>query len=151
MPQRARHPPFDGSDRERKAYQNMLSEMQVHREIIRSIRVDLRSINLSKITDIEVKRYQQEINAIVDYITHSKIKDSNNVPMINRFIKAVAAFEKIGNLIIRKFNLALSRWQECRNPRKSAKQRNDAEEIYQEVLNDCRTELSNLLNAFRDF
>jgi hypothetical protein len=151
MSQRARHPPSDESERERQAYENMLSEMQVHREIIRSIRVDLRSINLSKITDIEVKRYRQQINYIVECIEYSTIKDSKNILMVNRFVKAVAAFEKTGNLIIRKFNLALSRWQESRNPRKSAKQRNEAEEVYQEILNDCRTELGNLLNVFKDF
>jgi hypothetical protein len=151
MPQRVRHPPSDESDKERKAYQSMLSEMKVHREIIKSIRNDLRSINLSKITDVEVRRYQKQINMIVEYIADSTIKDSKGVFMINRFVKAKAVFERVGNLIVRKFNLALSRWQECRNPRKSAKQRNDAEEVYQEVLNDCRTELGHLLDAFRDF
>lgn len=153
MPQSAGHPSSDDSSDQKStaAYQSILSEMTVYREIIKNIRNDLKSINLIKITDVEVKRYQKYIDEIVVYITESHIKDSKNGLMIHQFVKTIAVFEGTGTLIIRKFNLALSRWQEYRNPRKTAKQRNEAQDVYQEVLNECRTELGKLLDTFRDF
>lgn len=151
MSQRAQHSPSDSSSNERKVYQAMLSEMDLHRDILQNICNDLKSINLRNITDVEIRRYQSQIYQSIEYITNSNIKDSNNILMIRRFVKAVEEFERIGNLIIRKFNNALSRWEEFHNPRIRVQQRDDAEERYEERLNECRTELGNLLAQFKDF
>jgi hypothetical protein len=149
--QRAHDSGSDSSGNEHNVYQKMLSEMKVHRKILTTMRDDLRSINLRNITKVEVKRYQDEVNEIVEAIVNSNIKDSNNILMIRRFVKTLEEFEKIGNLIIRKFNLALSRWEDFHNPRINQQRRDEAEERYEERLNECRAEVIKLLAQFKTF
>jgi hypothetical protein len=148
--QRTQHSRSDSSGNEGAVYQAMLKEMQIHRGILERIRIDLPSMNLRNITDKEVKRYQGQVNTAIGYVVNSKIEDSNNMLMIRRFVKTVKELERLGNLIIRKFNLALSRWEDYQKIR-DQQRRDAAEERYEERLDECRTELINLLAQFKNF
>lgn len=150
MSQGAKQLPSGSSDDE-DIYQAMLADMKIYREILKSIWHDLRSMNLEVITDEDIEKYRSQINDAVEYVANSDITDANNVLMIYRFITVIKEFNKIGNLIIRKFKLALSRWEEFHDSKKDVQQRDAAEEVYGERLNECHTELARLLDLFKDF
>jgi hypothetical protein len=139
------HPPDHSSEKGSKAYEDTRSRMQAHCAILKGIHNDLRSTNLRKIKDQEVERYIGLIDTIINYVINPE-----NASMMLSFVKAIEKFEKMGGLVIRILNNALTTWENFNKSDISMKDKSDGERVYEDRLDECRTEIGKLLNEFRN-
>lgn len=123
---------------------DLRSNMQLHRLTLQEMQKKLESENLPNISDKDVQGYKEKLVVILQYVTNPE-----NTPAIYDYINAVQRFNEIGTLIIRMFNNALFIWKNFKASGVNIKDKSDGERAYEDRLDECHTELGNLLAEFK--